>query len=103
MIEFIAQNMAPIMFFSLIVFMLLGYPVAFSLAANGLLFFVIAVELAPLSNNTITLSWPLLYALPERFWGLHDGARFFPDARLNFAENLLRRKGATEDQRAQCH
>ena len=32
MIEFIAQNMAPIMFFSLIIFMLLGYPVAFSLA-----------------------------------------------------------------------
>ncbi|MGO4839286.1 C4-dicarboxylate ABC transporter, partial [Rhizobiaceae sp. 2RAB30] len=69
MIEFIAQNMAPIMFFSLIIFLLLGYPVAFSLAANGLLFFFIGVELAPISNGTINLSWPLLYALPERFWG----------------------------------
>ena len=51
MIEFIAQNMAPIMFVSLIVFLLLGYPVAFSLAANGLLFFVIGVELAPYSDG----------------------------------------------------
>jgi TRAP-type mannitol/chloroaromatic compound transport system permease large subunit len=47
MMEFIAQNMAPIMFVSLIIFLLLGYPVAFSLAANGLLFFIIGVELAP--------------------------------------------------------
>ena len=30
--------MAPIMFASLVVFLLLGYPVAFSLAANGLLY-----------------------------------------------------------------
>ncbi len=35
MIEFIAHNLAPIMFISLVVFLLLGYPVAFSLAANG--------------------------------------------------------------------
>lgn len=69
MMELIAQNMAPIMFVSLIIFLLLGYPVAFSLAANGLLFFVIGVELAPLSNGTINLSWPLLNALPERFFG----------------------------------
>src|SRR3954453_188473 len=44
----IAQNLAPIMFAALVVFLLLGYPVAFALAANGLLFFVIAVELAPI-------------------------------------------------------
>ncbi len=58
MIEFVAENLAPIMFVSLIVFLLLGYPVAFSLAANGLLFFIIGVELAPLSDS-INLSWPL--------------------------------------------
>lgn len=69
MMELIAQNMAPIMFVSLIVFLLLGYPVAFALAANGLLFFVIGVELAPLSGGTINLSWPLLGALPDRFFG----------------------------------
>ena len=54
MIEFIAQNMAPIMFFSLVVFLLLGYPVAFSLAANGLLFFFIGVELAPTPTTQST-------------------------------------------------
>ncbi|WP_207464796.1 TRAP transporter large permease, partial [Paracoccus fontiphilus] len=69
MMELIAQNMAPIMFVSLIIFLLLGYPVAFALAANGLLFFVIGVELAPLSGGSINLSWPLLGALPDRFFG----------------------------------
>ena len=68
MMELIAQNMAPIMFASLVVFLLLGYPVAFSLAANGLLFFIIGVELAPLSGGSINLSWPLLGALPDRFF-----------------------------------
>ena len=59
MIEFIAHNLAPIMFASLVVFLLLGYPVAFSLAANGLIFFCWGVELAPYSQS-ITLDWPLL-------------------------------------------
>ena len=71
MIEFIAENLAPIMFVSLIVFLLLGYPVAFSLAANGLLFFIVGVELAPLSDS-INLSWPLLNAMmlstPAAIW-----------------------------------
>src|SRR5574338_200560 len=65
MIELIAHNLAPIMFVSLIVFLLLGYPVAFSLAANGLLFFFIAVELSPYSAD-IRLDWPLLQTLPGR-------------------------------------
>ena len=37
MAVFIAHNLAPIMFGALVVFLLLGYPVAFSLAANGLI------------------------------------------------------------------
>jgi len=32
------ELMAPLMFGGLVVFLLLGYPVAFSLAANGLFF-----------------------------------------------------------------
>ena len=66
MAAWIAQNMAPIMFAALIVFLLLGYPVAFSLGACGLLFFIVGVELAPLSGGAISLSWPLLRSLPER-------------------------------------
>ena len=97
MIEFIAQNMAPIMFFSLIVFMLLGYPVAFSLAANGLLFFFIGVELAPYSNNTINLSWPLLYALPERFWGVMANETLLAIPFFTFMGIVLERSGMAED------
>jgi len=96
-IEFIAQNMAPIMFFSLIVFMLLGYPVAFSLAANGLLFFFIGVELAPYSNNTINLSWPLLYALPERFWGVMSNDTLLAIPFFTFMGIVLERSGMAED------
>ncbi|GGH46790.1 TRAP transporter large permease subunit [Frigidibacter albus] len=69
MMVFIAENLAPIMFVSLVAFLLMGYPVAFSLAANGLFFFFIGVELAPLSGGNINLSWPLLTALPDRFFG----------------------------------
>jgi len=38
MTAFIIHNMAPIMFAALVAFLLLGYPVAFALAANGLIF-----------------------------------------------------------------
>ncbi|MGE0500482.1 MAG: TRAP transporter large permease subunit [Rhizobiaceae bacterium] len=97
MIEFIAQNMAPIMFFSLVIFLLLGYPVAFSLAANGLLFFFIGVELAPYSNNTISLSWPLLYALPERFWGIMSNDTLLAIPFFTFMGIVLERSGMAED------
>ncbi|KQZ26786.1 C4-dicarboxylate ABC transporter [Mesorhizobium sp. Root552] len=95
--EFIAQNMAPIMFFSLIIFMLLGYPVAFSLAANGLLFFLIGVEMAPFSGGSINLSWPLLYALPERFWGVMSNDTLLAIPFFTFMGIVLERSGMAED------
>ena len=97
MIEFIAQNMAPIMFFSLIVFMLLGYPVAFSLAANGLLFFLIGVELAPYSNSSIKLAWPLLYALPGAVLGDHVQRHAARHPFFTFMGIVLERSGMAED------
>jgi TRAP-type mannitol/chloroaromatic compound transport system permease large subunit len=98
MIEFIAVNMAPIMFASLIIFLLIGYPVAFALAANGLLFFVIGVELAPLSNGNITLSWPLLYALPERFYGgVMANETLLAIPFFTFMGIVLERSGMAED------
>ncbi len=98
MMEFIAQNMAPIMFCSLIVFLLIGYPVAFALAANGLLFFFIGVELAPLSNGTISLSWPLLYALPERFYGgVMANETLLAIPFFTFMGIVLERSGMAED------
>ena len=58
------ENVAPLMFLGLVVFLLLGYPVAFSLAANGLLFAGIGLA-----------SWAFRFlrccqALPERVYGI---------------------------------
>ena len=45
MIDFVRENMAPLMFGGIVVFMLIGYPAAFSLAAVGLFFGFIGIEL----------------------------------------------------------
>src|SRR6266511_3927896 len=49
MTAFIIENMAPIMFAALVLFLLLGYPAAFSLGAVGLLFAINGV----MSNDTL--------------------------------------------------
>jgi TRAP-type mannitol/chloroaromatic compound transport system permease large subunit len=97
MMELVAQNMAPIMFVSLIFFLLLGYPVAFSLAANGLLFFIIGVELAPLSNNTITLDWSLLGTMPPRLFGVMSNETLLAIPFFTFMGIVLERSGMAED------
>src|SRR5688572_26899053 len=97
MAELIAQNLAPIMFAALVVFLLLGYPVAFALAANGLLFFVIAVELAPLAPQTITLSWPLLGSLPERLYGIMNNDVLLAIPFFTLMGLILERSGMAED------
>jgi len=56
-------NLAPLMFLGLVAFLLLGYPVAFALAANGLLFAGIGI-MAGLFDVS------LLHALPERVYGI---------------------------------
>ncbi len=97
MAAFIAQNLAPIMFAALVVFLLLGYPVAFALAANGLLFFFIAVELAPLAPETINLSWPLLQALPDRVFGTMSNEVLLAIPFFTFMGLILERSGMAED------
>lgn len=73
MTDFLIHNMAPLMFVGLILFMIYGYPAAFSLAAVGLFFGFISIELgliAPdfLGNLTFqldgVLSNSLLLAIP---------------------------------------
>ena len=110
MAAFIAQNLAPIMFIALVVFLLLGYPVAFSLAAVGLIFFVIGVELAPYSqcealssvckrvgDQIITLDWPLLSALPERIYGVISNDTLLAIPFFTFMGLILERSGMAED------
>jgi TRAP-type mannitol/chloroaromatic compound transport system permease large subunit len=97
MMELIATNMAPIMFASLIAFLLLGYPVAFSLAANGLVFFAIGVWLAPYSENTITLDWPRLFTMPQRLWGVMSNETLLAIPFFTFMGIVLERSGMAED------
>ena len=97
MAEFVAHNMAPIMFLSLVVFLILGYPAAFSLAAVGLFYFVIGTELAPLSHGEITLSWPLLQALPERLYGIMNNEVLLAIPFFTFMGLVLERSGMAED------
>src|SRR5690606_1293892 len=68
----------------------------FALAANGLLFFVIGVELAPLSDS-INLSWPLLNAMPERFWGIMSNDTLLAIPFFTFMGIVLERSGMAED------
>ena len=97
MADFIAQNMAPIMFASLVVFLLIGYPVAFSLAACGLIFFIIGVEVAPLSHGTITLSWPLLGSLPHRLYAVVNNDVLLAIPFFTLMGLILERSGMAED------
>jgi TRAP-type mannitol/chloroaromatic compound transport system permease large subunit len=97
MIQLIAHNLAPIMFGSLVIFLLIGYPVAFALAANGLLFFFIGVELAPFSGGEINLSWPLLGALPDRIFGVMSNETLLAIPFFTFMGLILERSGMAED------
>jgi TRAP-type mannitol/chloroaromatic compound transport system permease large subunit len=97
MAEFVAHNMAPIMFASLVVFLIMGYPAAFSLAAVGLVYFIVGTELAPLSHGEITLSWPLLQALPERIYGIMNNEVLLAIPFFTFMGLVLERSGMAED------
>jgi TRAP-type mannitol/chloroaromatic compound transport system permease large subunit len=95
-IDLIAHNLAPIMFLALIAFLLMGYPVAFSLAFNGLLFFFIAVELSPHSNE-ISLSWPLLKTLPGRVLDVMRNDTLLAIPFFTFMGIILEKSGMAED------
>ncbi len=90
MIEFLQANMAPIMFAGLIVFLLLGYSVAFSLAACGLLFGYIGVELGMLPAS-------LLQALPLRIFGILKNDTLLAIPFFTFMGLILERSGMAED------
>lgn len=91
MIEFITANMAPIMFASLIVFLLLGYSVAFSLAACGLFFGFIAIELGVPGMAS------LMQALPLRIFGIMQNDTLLAIPFFTFMGLVLERSGMAED------
>jgi tripartite ATP-independent transporter DctM subunit len=84
------ELMAPLMFGGLVVFLLLGYPVAFSLAANGLLFGLIGIV-----HGSIEPA--LLQALPERVLGIMANSTLLAIPFFTFMGLILERSGMAED------
>ena len=97
MIEIIAHNLAPIMFVSVMALLLIGYPVAFTLAAGGLYFFVAGVELGHLAPDQITLDWPLLQANTARVLGVMSNETLLAVPFFTFMGIVLERSGMAED------
>jgi len=90
MTEFLIANMAPVMFATLVLFLLSGFPVAFSLAANGLLFGLIGIELGLLKPE-------LLQALPNRLFGIMGNDTLLAIPFFTFMGLILERSGMAED------
>ncbi|OLB72833.1 MAG: C4-dicarboxylate ABC transporter [Alphaproteobacteria bacterium 13_2_20CM_2_64_7] len=90
MTAMLIHYMAPIMFASLVIFLLLGYPVAFSLAANGLIFGLLGIELGLFRPD-------FLQALPERIYGIMNNDILLAIPFFTFMGLILERSGMAED------
>ena len=88
--QFLISNIAPIMFAGLIIFLLLGFPVAFSLGACGLFFGFVGVELGILPEA-------LLQALPLRIFGIMKNDTLLAIPFFTLMGLLLERSGMAED------
>ena len=90
MIEFISANLPPIMFASVVFFLLSGFPVAFSLSACGLLFGFIGIELGLLPAS-------LFAALPLRVFGIMQNDTLLAIPFFTLMGLVLERSGMAED------
>ena len=90
MTEMLAANLPPLMFAALVIFLLIGYPVAFSLAANGLFFGIVAIDLGLLQPQ-------LLQALPERVFGIMRNDTLLAIPFFTFMGLILERSRMAED------
>ncbi len=90
MSAFIAQNFVPLMFAGLFFFLLTGIPVAFGLAATGLLFGFIGMEAGLFSTN-------LFQALPLRVIGIMSNDTLLAIPFFTFMGIILERSRMAED------
>jgi hypothetical protein len=90
MTEFLIANMAPIIFASMVLFLLVGFPVAFALAANGIFFGLIGIELGLLGPQ-------LFQALPDRIFGIMNNDTLLAIPFFTFMGLILERSGMAED------
>ncbi|WP_027016655.1 TRAP transporter large permease [Comamonas composti] len=88
--EFLIHNLAPIMFVGLMLFLLLGFPVAFSLGACGLFFAFVGIELGVLPEA-------LLQALPLRVFGIMQNETMLAIPFFTLMGLILERSGMAED------
>jgi len=90
MMAFIAENFVPLMFAGLFVFLLSGIPVAFGLAATGLLFGFVGIEAGLFGGN-------LFQALPLRVFGIMQNDTLLAIPFFTFMGIILERSGMAED------
>jgi tripartite ATP-independent transporter DctM subunit len=90
MTEFLIANLAPLMFVAMVLFLLLGYPVAFALAANGIVFGLIGIELGLLDAS-------LFQALPQRIWAVMSNDTLLAVPFFTLMGLILERSGMAED------
>ncbi len=90
MLEFFAQHFVPSLFAGLLFFLLTGFPVAFSLAATGLLFGYLGME-AGLFPQT------LFQALPLRVFGIMQNDTLLAIPFFTFMGIILEKSGMAED------
>ena len=90
MIEFLTQNFVPLMFGGLFFFLLTGIPVAFGLAATGLFFGFIGMELGLFPTS-------LFQALPLRVFGIMVNDTLLAIPFFTFMGIILERSGMAED------
>lgn len=88
--QLIANNLAPIMFVGLFVFLLVGFPVAFSLGACGLVFATIGIAMGVLPES-------LLQALPLRLFGIMQNDTLLAIPFFTLMGLILERSGMAED------
>ena len=84
------ELMAPLMFAGLVVFLLLGYPVAFSLAANGLLFGLLGMQMG-------YFGFDQMQALPDRVFGIMSNSTLLAIPFFTFMGLVLERSGMAEE------
>jgi TRAP-type mannitol/chloroaromatic compound transport system permease large subunit len=84
------QNLAPLMFGSLVVVLLLGYPAAFSLAFVGLFYALLGIGLGQFQPD-------FLQALPERVYGVMSNDTLLAIPFFTFMGLVLERSGMAED------
>ncbi|MCL4823674.1 MAG: TRAP transporter large permease subunit, partial [Anaerolineales bacterium] len=90
MISFLTQNFVPLLFCGLLAFLLTGFPVAFSLAATGLFFGFIGMELDMFPPH-------LFQALPLRIFGIMQNETLLAVPFFTFMGIILEKSGMAED------